>query len=527
MKKIILILLLVLVVMIFHKEAKALEESRYNLIDSNQINYDASNDVFYSTQKISLSKDQKYTLVASRHFFGTVTKTNPNALDNREIGAIFYDKENNALDLILSLTVTPTGLHYSSFTPKEDCYLEITDFLTKGYTLDTLPKREITLFSGSKEAFTGFRENEYTANFEKVSSTINIYTGYKNPITVDSITEKIKVYDNVDGFSNNITLVEDNYQNTNQVGIYTLTYKSIDKNSNEGLLTVNVNVVDGTPPVIEGPDVIKWDCYESAPVPELILQQYKAIDELDGNLTVSVVGTSLTRYQIGKVCDYEILLEAKDKSGNKTQKLVIIKASDITKPNLTLKDVEIKLSQLGETAFGNFFEQAITEIGDNSGEYTISVNAEELIDNMGFTGTYTVTYIVSDFSGNQTEQTAIIKIVDDLSPEFYMHVDLLTTTVDEVYSAKQLRKFIGDKLNKEGILYDDVNLISSDYFQNEKTPGKYQVKYMYSYKGQMNYMVATITVEQAAKTSYYWVLFILIVPVILVGYKLNKKRKTL
>ena len=50
---------------------------------------------------------------------------------------------------------------------------------------------------------------------------------------------------------------------------------------------------------------------------------------------------------------------------------------------------------------------------------------------------------------------------------------------------------------------------------------------MYSYKGQMNYMVATITVEQASKTSYYWVLFILIVPVILVGYKLNKKRKTL
>lgn len=529
MKKIIFILMVVMAFVIMPKEVKAFESENYNLIDLDLIDYNEETKAFYSTQKIPLSKGQTYTLIASSKFFGTVTKDNPEALYNKEMGASFVNENNDSMALEIILTVDRTGLHYGSFVPTENVYLEITDFLTRGYTLETLPKKEIVLIKGKKDKFVGFKANEFLDNYAKIHDSLNIYTDYQNPIKTDDITQKIRVYDNEMGFYDEFTLIEDNYQNSTEIGVYTLIYSAKDNYDNEGILTVKIYVVDDTPPVIIGPDVIEWDCYSPAPKIEDILRQYTANDGLNGDLSFSIraLDTGLLSYQQGKIAEYEVILQVSDAAGNVGRKTVIISAKDITNPYLTLKDLEVNLSELGKIAFSGLFSKTIAEVGDNSGKYTVKIDAMEVINNMGFSGAYTLCVTVSDEAGNEIQKTATITFIDDLAPEFYMQMDLLETTTDEIYTLSELKDVISNKLYQDGILCDEISLISCDYLSNEKTPGTYNVKYAYTYKGETNYMVGTITVKEPPQRSYYWCLAFLAIPVLFIGYKINKKRKTL
>ena len=528
MKKI-FILLLFLVLMFFVKEVEAVEESYYNLINMNQVQYNSTLGVFYSKQKINLTKDTNYTLVASSNFFGSALNSDSYALKNKNMGATFVDSKSNKLDLKFNLNVADTGLYYATITPTENCVLEFTDFLTRGYQLSTLPKSEILLFIGSKEEFKGFREVDYLDDYERISSTIDIYTGCDNPIKIEDITSKLKTYDNESGFSDNVVLVSDNYQNTNKIGEYLVVYKTKDSSNIESILTVNVKVVDATAPTITGPDVLEWDCYKEAPVPEIFKMYYKAYDNIDGDITnkIRVANSALAMYKLKVTKDYEIVLRVVDSAGNVGERTIILRAKDITPPTLTLADININLSSLGESVFDKFYDQVITEVSDDSGTYTTDIEAKELAGKMGFSGTYEVTVTATDAVGNKTVKTAIIRVIDDIAPEFYLHMDLINTTTSEVYTLEDIKEAISASLYEEGILYDSINLVSCDYISNEKNPGKYTVKYMYSYKGEANYMIGTITVSEPKTTPPFWLLTLLLIPLSFGVVQLIKKRKNL
>lgn len=515
MKKKIFILLLLIVLMFFVKEVNAAEKTYCNLINMNQVEYDGSNDVFYSKQKINLTKGTAYTLVASSNFFGSALSVDSYALLNKNIGATFINNLNSTLDLKFKLSVADTGLHYATVVPGENCVLEFTDFLTKGYRLNTLPKSEILLFEGSKEEFKGFREVDHLDNYIRSENTIDIYTSIDAPIKVEEITSKIKAYDNESGFSNNIILVSDNYKNANKLGSYKLVYKTTDNSNLSSTLTVNVKVVDNTPPTITGPDVLEWDCYESAPQPETFRLYYKAYDNVDGDITykMDVANMTLGMYRIGHTKDYEVVLRVVDSSGNKTEKSFILRAKDITAPNVVLSDININLSSIGQSIFSTFYEQVITEITDNSGEFSKTIEAKEVVGKMGFSGTYEVTVTATDNAGNTASKTANIRVIDDIAPEFYLESELLSLSTDDSYSLADIKEAISDGLYNDGILYDSINLISCDYLSNEKTPGTYTVKYMYSYRGEANYMVGTITVSEPAPTPPYWLFILLLIPI--------------
>lgn len=527
MKKI-FIFIFFLVLIFFGKEVNAVEESYYNLINMNQVEYNSSTDVFYSKQKINLAKGKSYTLVASSNFFGSVLDADSRALEDKSIGATFVNNLNNKLDLNFKLSVSSTGLHYATVSPDEDCILEFTDFLTKGYHLSNLPKSEILLFIGIKEDFKGFREVDHLDSYQKSENTIDIYTSIDSPIKVEEITGKIKAYDNEKGFSNDVILVKDDYQNATTLGEYKLVYRTTDNSNISSTLTINVRVVDKTPPTITGPDILEWDCYNYAPAPEIFKMEYKAFDNVDGDIShkISVANYTLAMYKRKVTKDYEVSLRVVDSSGNETIRNVILRAKDITAPSIILNDVNINLSSIGKSVFSDFYEQVISEITDNSEEYTKTVEAKEVIGKIGFSGVYQVTVTAFDKAGNKSVETANIRVIDDIAPEFYLQSDLLNITTEDVYDLEGIKEAISSDLYEDGILYDTVNLISCDYFSNEKNPGNYTVKYVYSYKGEANYMVGTITVTEPAATPPYWLL-ILLIPIAVGVLQLIKSRKEL
>ena len=528
-KKFIVLFLIMLFCLVSNKTVKAASKPIYNLIDINQISYNNERDAFYSQQQIQLSKDERYTLVVSRNFLGSVYVSESNALSNDEFGTIFTNLNNDALDMDLILIPSNSGLYYSSFSTTEDCNLVITDFITKGYSLETLPKKEIILYQGVKEDFQGFREAEYLEDYVRVDNSINLYTSYNNLINTSDITSKIKCYDNNKGFYNNLVLVEDNYQNSSELGSYSVIYKTTDDSNNESILTVNIHVVDNVAPVINGPDVIEWDCYDLAPVPEVIIKEYSAYDEVDGNLTYKIRAprTNLHMYNIGVPRDYELYLEVSDYSGNKCEKKVIISAKDITAPVLKTEDVTLNLSQLGQCAFGDFFGTAIVEVSDNSSNYIVLYEANEVINSIGFSGEYQLKIIVRDYTGNETMSVVSFKVVDDIGPEFYMQTHLFNTTTAEVKDVSDIKSVIADNLNEQGILFDSIDLISCNYFSNETTAGTYEVKYAYSYKGETNFMVGTITVEEAPTNTYGWIIFVVLAALLLLVVVIRRRRRVL
>jgi hypothetical protein len=527
MKKLIVIAFLLIIFIFSGYKANAISNDYVNLLDMNQIQYDEMENVFYSNQKIELRKNLPYTLVASANFFGENTKVNPNALINGVMGTRFISYEGKTLFLDLILNYSGSGMYYSTVIPKEDCSLEITDFLTKGYTHNNLPKNEIQLFLGEKEQFQGFRENEYLDDYMKVSDTINIYSDCINPITVEEITSKLRVYDNNDGFYDVFTIVSDTYQNTNAVGVYEIVYQALDQSENSVLLSVVVHILDRTPPIITGPDVIEFDCFGSVILPEEVFRQCTAYDAVDGDLTskIYVESSGLGRYQQGIIKDYSIILAVKDKSGNKCTKEIIAKAKDLFAPTLEVKDIELPLSQLGNTLFESFFDQLIEVVTDNSKHATIEYAVGETLGEFGFTGRYEVYITAKDESGNSVTKKAYITIIDDIAPEFYMHIDLIETTTDEVYSIEDIKNAISDKLAENGILYNSLNLVSCDYINNENKAGNYLVKFAYSFNGETNYMVGTINVNEPPQQTYYCVLLLILVPIILAMIVINKKRE--
>ena len=516
MKKKILIVLLIAVLMLCGKDVCA-ADGYCNLIDVNKIEYNSSSGKFYSGQKINLSKGVNYTFVASENFFGS-----SNSVVNKYVGV-----NSTGCTISFKLALSNSGLYYATVSPTETCTMEITDFLVKGHDLNTLPKDEVILYKGTKTDFKGFRKPEYIENYVKADKSLDIYTSCSNPVKVEDITKKLKSYDNESGFYNGVTLISDNYKNNSALGNYTLTYKAVDKANNATTLTVNVKVVDNEGPVITGPDVVEWDCYTTDPVPENVFQYYKVYDNVDGDITRNLKTQTLIIfiYEMGVAKDYEFILAATDNAGNKTLRTITIRAYDMLPPELELKDINIKLSELGKSSFSSFFEQTVVSVSDYSEKYTLEYGLKEVTGKMGFSGTFQLSVTASDPTGNKTVKTANIKVLDDIAPEIYIQTELLNTTTENVYTLDDIKNIISDNLYNEGILYDSIDLISCNYISNEKNPGKYEVKYAYTYKDVTNYVIGTINVTKVEEPKSPVIFLLIVGTPLVIGIIYAIKRK--
>ena len=520
MKKIIVFLFFMFLIS-YSTKVNAKELDYYNLIDLNQIEYNSETDTFYSEQEILLNKNETYTLVVSSKFFGLNQ-------DLKSIGVLYDVTDGEIIDLDFKLTLCNSNLYYSTITLDKDCILIFEDFLCNGHTLQTIPKNEIILFKGDKEEFKGFRKAEYKDNYVRIMDEIEIYTNYDDPLTGEEISRMIVTYDNLFGFSNDAVLVDDRTEYPIKTGRYALTYKCIDDAGNVSTLIIYLNILDVTCPAILGPDVIEINCYEEEIDEEFIKSYFVATDNVDGQLTdkITLINPNVLN-ELSVVGEHKVELSVKDSSMNETTKEVVVRSVDKTPPNLELKDKTIYLSELGESIFGDFYEQVILKISDNSGTFSTFINVKELNNKMGFYGTYEITVRAVDESGNETVETATLRIVDDIAPEFYLHTDLLKLTSKDVFSFNDLKETIANSLHSSGILYDTISLISCDYFTNEKTPGKYTVKYLYTYRGEVNYMIGTIKVEEAKADVDYWLIILVAIPLLCLVSRINKKRKKL
>lgn len=165
-----------------------------------------------------------------------------------------------------------------------------------------------------------FNKATFKLNGEE-TITIEVGKEYKEPGYIAIVNQKDKEKD-VKVISN---------LNVNAIGEYEISYTlDFNKIKKQKELKRKVKVIDTTPPVltIEGKTKITKQVGDNFKVPN-----YKAIDNIDGNITKKVKVTSNVNTK--KAGKYTIKYSVEDSSGNNTNKIINVTVTEKTKPKYT------------------------------------------------------------------------------------------------------------------------------------------------------------------------------------------------
>ena len=218
--------------------------------------------------------------------------------------------------------------------------------------------------------------------------------------------------DNIDGdITSNITTV--NNVDTDVVASYTLNYNVLDSSGNAAIeVTRTVNVVDTAVPVITltGEGVVTIEVgttYADAGA--------TATDNYDDDTALSLNIITVNNVDTAVVASYTVTYNVSDASGNAATEVTrTVNVVDTTVPVITLIGEGIVTIEVG-TAYADGGATATDNYDDDTAlsSNIITVNNVDT----AVVGSYTVTYNVSDASGNAaTEVTRTVNVVDTTVP---------------------------------------------------------------------------------------------------------------
>ena len=194
---------------------------------------------------------------------------------------------------------------------------------------------------------------------------------------------------------------------TSILGTYTITYSASDASGNQATATRTVNVVDSTAPTItllgNNPETIE------------VGSNYNDAGAIaDGGETVTTSGTVDTNI----VGIYTITYSVSDASGNQATATRTVNVVDTTDPVITVLGDNPKTIEVGS----NYNDAGATSDGGETVTTTGTVDTNMV-------GVYTITYTVTDVSGNQATATRTVNVVDTTAPVIEL-VGASTVTVE-------------------------------------------------------------------------------------------------
>ncbi|GAF64861.1 hypothetical protein BTS2_1757 [Bacillus sp. TS-2] len=222
--------------------------------------------------------------------------------------------------------------------------------------------------------------------------------------------------DNYDGdLTDNIEVI--GTVNTEEIGVYQITYRVVDRSGNLASITRKVYVEDTNPPTdvkIEATTVtnryvdLYFTANDQSGVKEFILfRDEEEIARLDGGQEVyrdvNVIEGNTYYYEVMAIDSFE---------NASTTEGVEIGIPDYTAPVITLIGDEVIYHPVGTPYedFGATAEDAV------DGELTSHINVSFNV-NTNQLGSYQIVYQVEDSSGNQAELIRMVQVVDWIAPE--------------------------------------------------------------------------------------------------------------
>ncbi|CAM1340347.1 immunoglobulin-like domain-containing protein [Tenacibaculum amylolyticum] len=245
--------------------------------------------------------------------------------------------------------------------------------------------------------------------------------------------------DNLDG---NITgaIVVANNVDTAALGTYQVIYNVVDSSGNNAVEVVRtVRVVDTQIPVItlNGNAIIEVEAGSN-----YLDAGATAVDNLDGDITGAIV--LVNNIDTSTLGTYQVTYNVADSSGNSAVEVVrTIRVVDTRIPVITLNGNEIEEIEFG----GTYNELGATAFDSLDGDITNQIITSGNV-NTNITGTYSVTYNVTDSSGNNAvEVVRLIKVKSKKIIVFPNPVE--NDFVQIVFPEEEANYFISDSLGKK------------------------------------------------------------------------------
>ena len=227
-----------------------------------------------------------------------------------------------------------------------------------------------------------------------------------NPLTVEvgaAFSDPgVTVYDQ-DGSS---TYTTTGTVDTNVLGAYSLTYTAVDNSGNQATATRTVNVVDTTAPVI----TLTGDSQVNLEVGSTYTDAgATASDNYDGDISSQIV--VVNNVDVNTLGSYTVTYSVSDSSSNAASAVTrTVNVVDQTAPTITILGDNPVTIEAGST----YTDAGATATDNYNNDVTSSITASSTVDSNTI-GSYTVTYTVSDASGNQATAVRTV-IVEDSTP---------------------------------------------------------------------------------------------------------------
>lgn len=213
-----------------------------------------------------------------------------------------------------------------------------------------------------------------------------------------------RITDNYDEYSD-LTINFTQKIDFSKLGSYPLRIEVIDKSKNKAVMEVVFKVLDLEPPIfVSTNEEVEVEVFSKHNFSLFTIQ-----DNYDKD--PKIIPQELYFKEVGV---FEIVLAARDSSGNETLKTVVVTVVDNEAPTLILSTNEIKFS-IGQEKLDPL--NYLVEIFDNYDQLTTS--DVQIIDEVNYNalGKYKIIYFVKDNSNNETVKFIEVTIDDTSKPE--------------------------------------------------------------------------------------------------------------
>jgi PKD repeat protein len=407
------------------------------------ISYDRDNNPVCGP--VNVGEYEDYGIVLARDNSRPVITLKNNDTINIETGSTYIDPGATAFDasegdisgsIVTTTDVDPfvTGFYTFVYNVKDKSGNEAAPVTRYIFVRNDLTAPKLTLNPGSTGCIQAKRTN---APYTEPGATA---TDNKAPF---NLTSSIMLTGSVD---------------TRKIGTYTLTYLVKDVAGNEAKATRIVCVEDTESPMIRNIGAA------NVQVNSNWADNSFAFDEYDSNPVFTKTWGSNGALNSSVIDDYTVQYKAVDQSGNDTIVSMTYHVDDYIPPTIQLNTLPVVYHEVGTV-----YVSVPVTVSDNyysGANVTVSAGANNMNPNV--LGTYQEVFTARDASGNKTQVTRIIIVVDTKAPrisgptirgcvgqDIWPMWNLSTT--DNYYSPSQLKPLIQ-------IVYQDVNPMEEGFY---------------------------------------------------------------
>lgn len=332
---------------------------------------------------------------------------------------------------------------------------------------------------------------------EKYTTNIN------NPLNLEELLSLFTAYDNFDGnISHKIKIKYEDYTNNlDKTGVYAIILSVEDSSSNNTTITFYIEIIDTTPPIIEGEKnyiSLLSNPLNTSDIQTNLIVKDNANNDLKSQLFVCADNYSKNKNNTGT---YTIFFCVYDTSHNLSKEFeVFVEVKDDISP--TIEGLDYYESKLSSplTIKEIMYSLAASDNGKDISN-SIFITSDYYSSNLNSLGEKEIFFQAMDEQGNISAPFKVtINLIDDISPQIF-GTNNFTSYLSNPLSITHLKQQLSVIDNFDGNITNRLNIINDSYSPNINTKGTFYITFQaedYSCNVSEEFLITVTNIDNVA-----------------------------